>query len=138
MIKIKTEWYYNNHRLLTELLNREDAIIEMLINETLDDVISQLDPVNDIEHIKWIKDIEAKIIKYIQIRTVEITELVNLYNTSFGRNNHKQFALEYKHHKDFYFTMQVIYGYPLYDIMKQYILKTTYRLRDAQNFLELI
>lgn len=42
MIKIKTDWYFENHRLMTGDINVEHKIIEMTLNETLDDVLSQL------------------------------------------------------------------------------------------------
>lgn len=47
LLKIKTQWYVRLHSLRTENIFREDYIIHTYLNEQLDDVKGELDPVND-------------------------------------------------------------------------------------------
>ena len=42
MAKFKTDWYCERHKLFTDELNRENVVIKMILDETIDDVIAQL------------------------------------------------------------------------------------------------
>ena len=42
MAKFKTEWYCERHKLFTDELNRENVVVKMILDETIDDVIAQL------------------------------------------------------------------------------------------------
>jgi len=42
MAKFKTDWYCERHKLFTDELNRENVVVKMILDETIDDVIAQL------------------------------------------------------------------------------------------------
>ena len=130
MYKLKTLEYWNLHNLITEELNREDNIIEMILNNTIDDAISQLNQDNDKERIDWIKEIECKVKQFISDKIIEVDELVKEYNGDM-----KSFAI--KNHKlpNFSLAVEFIKGKEKYDVMKDLILKKTYRLESAREFL---
>jgi T4 RnlA family RNA ligase len=46
MVKIKTEWYCNLHGLLTDYLSKENQIMKMILDSTIDDALSKMD-IND-------------------------------------------------------------------------------------------
>lgn len=133
LVKIKTEWYKIRHRLLTEELNRENDVIRLILEEKIDDVIAQLNPITDKERIVWIHDITFKIQKFINIMLIDIDELLKDYN-----GNIKDFALKYKKHYSFHVCMKVIRGDDKYNGTRDYILYHTKYLEEAKKFLNKI
>lgn len=130
MVKWKGKWYCERHHLLTEELNREDYIISMVLNETLDDMISQLDIEADIEKINWMKNIEKITINYISKKIISINDLLSKYNGSM-----KDFALSYLKDKNFSLAAQVLKNREIFDVVKEYVLKNTSKLGNARNFI---
>jgi hypothetical protein len=131
LIKIKTAWYCLRHHLLTDQLNREDYIIQFILDETIDDVVSQLNIESDKERIEWIKEIDIKLKKYISTKTQEVKELIDDYHGS-----DKDFALKYRKNSNFGIAISVIKGANLYDSIKNYVKKQTNRLEQARKFLQ--
>jgi len=41
-IKIKTDWYFRSHMLLTDDIQKENKLIEFILDEKIDDVLSQI------------------------------------------------------------------------------------------------
>lgn len=130
MVKTKTEWYCNLHRLVTESLNRENIVISMILDNTIDDAIAQLDPNQNKEKLEWIGNIEKMVKDYIALRFVEITEFLTLY-----KGDKKDFAIRYKKDKNFSIAMKVISGNDLYESIVEYVKKRTQHLVQAQNFI---
>lgn len=62
-VKVKTEEYFNLHKLLTEDLNSESNIIKMILDETIDDAISNI--ALGSEKRIFIENIQNKIVKYV-------------------------------------------------------------------------
>jgi len=130
MVKIKTQWYCDLHHLI-DSINREDYVAQMILNETIDDVISKLDPKTDIELINWMKDIERKIKKYISERMKDVEILVRNFNGSM-----KDFALEYRKHKDFALAASVLKGVDCFTVVKEFVRKETSKMGKAKTFLD--
>lgn len=131
MVKTKTEWYCNLHRLVTESLNRENIVISMILDNTIDDAIAQLDPNQNKEKLEWIGTIEKMVKDYIASRFVEITDFLTLY-----KGDKKDFAIRYNKDKNFYIAMKVISGNDLYESIVEYVRKRTQHLIQAQNFVK--
>jgi T4 RnlA family RNA ligase len=142
LIKLKTRWYFLRHQLLTDKVNREDNIIEFILDETLDDVIAQLDPLMDKEKIEWINNIDLKLKKFISNAMNEVQEMVDDYTgdwikpASENQEHMKRFALKYKKHKLFGTAISVLKGKSVYDAVKDYIKRKTVHLEGARKFLE--
>lgn len=129
MVKLKSAWYFTKHRLL-ENVEKENMIIDMILNNTIDDVISQLDPVLDINKIEWIRNIENIVKSYIVVKSKEVEDLYSKYDGVI-----RDFAIEYNKHENFSFVMNKIRGKNTFDIVKDYVLKTTFRLEMARTFI---
>jgi len=66
MVKIKTAWYFNLHGLRTMNVFREDFIIESYLKETLDDIMSQLNPEEDKDAFSFMNTVMGAINSYIK------------------------------------------------------------------------
>lgn len=130
LVKQKTVWYFARHRLLTTEVNREDDIIGYILDNTIDDVISQLHPDLDAEKIEWIKDIENKVKIFMQKKKIEVEKLVSLYN-----GNMKNFAISNRKDKNFGLAVSFIGGRNKYDVISDYVRKKTSHLAQAKNFV---
>lgn len=128
MAKVKTDWYIDRHRLYTEDLNRENTLISMIINETIDDVISQID--DDVKKAE-VEEISMKINKYIKEMSDRINELLSDYDGS-----KKNFAIKYHKHKLFSMSMNVLNGKDMVGTIKDTILRDTKNLMNARKWLE--
>lgn len=134
LIKIKTEWYFNIHWLRTETAIREDYIIKNYYDETLDDILAQLDKDNDKDLIEFIdyvingltnfsKHIDGYVFKH---RETLLNECNNDWKT-FASNNFKEP----------YFALVKYFDFEEYKNAKiKYILKQTYRLKDAREIIK--
>lgn len=129
-VKVKTEWYFIKHQLYDNL-HREDKIIKMILEETIDDHISTLDIEYDHEIINMIENISAILNSFIQKKTITVEKISNKYKGSI-----KEFAIEYKHNTDFHLSIKHINGEDLFDIIKCYIIKNTNKLNKAILFIE--
>jgi T4 RnlA family RNA ligase len=158
LVKIKTDWYFSLHGLLTEDIYREDVIIHNILNDTIDDMLSQI-PSDEI-------DIRLKIDEIVNIIQKEINNIkeniINLYQEYNKINDRKEFSLKY--YKDPYFQCVVLYidgielkklseeeakskykdiikyydslkKRDLYEIIKNYIIKSTDKLEKARTWL---
>jgi len=129
-VKIKTDWYHSLHRILTDYSNREDYLIDMILNEKIDDVLSVLDYGSESRiFVEGVLDTTNR--KLLEISN-EIDRLLSTYN-----GDKKLFALEYKDHKLFGLMTQVISGRDKIEVIKYFIKKVTYRLSGAREWLNL-
>ncbi len=72
MMKIKTQWYLDNHKLLTEDIGKENWIISAILNENVDDAVSAIDK-DDPARTK-IEDITHKILHWM-IKSIDEIEM---------------------------------------------------------------
>jgi T4 RnlA family RNA ligase len=128
LVKQKTEHYFMLHKLYTEELEREDGIIKLILNEQIDDVISQLS--------------EADVVKREYVRNIEIqvSYIVDKMSTYIDSCDYtvdrKIFAAAHSKDKLFELSAQVASGRDKYEVIKKYILHHTRRLEMARDFLK--
>jgi T4 RnlA family RNA ligase len=131
MIKIKTEWYFTLHGLITEDIHRENLLIGHILDENIDDILSKIE-VDDIETIDRINYITEVVQKWIKLRMSSINNTYIIYE----KLSRKEFALSYRKDKDFPFVMAKVNGRDLYGELVKYLKKVTYRLESARSWLE--
>ena len=158
--KKKTEWYFSLHKLFTEDLNKENYLIEKIIKEEIDDVISILDnsPYHDFIREK-VNKITNLISKYIDDKSNKVNELYDVYNSY---TNIKEFVINNLNSDEFSYVMNLVKLDKLsklsdneinnnYDNLDKYlehmsdlkldnqiknrILKKTYRLENSKEWL---
>lgn len=127
-IKLKTEWYINLHHILTDYSKREDYLIDMILEEKLDDIISNLEVGS--ESYNYIKEVELVTNNRIKSIQSECDRLISLYD-----GDTKSFAVNYKTHFYFPIAIKIIRGYDKVEVIKEFIKRKTYRLSDARDWL---
>ena len=134
MVKFKTAWYFVHHKLLTEDANREDYIIKMIVENKIDDILSQLDTDLDKEKIDWINEIIEQVQKYIRIKSDSLKELVSEY-----KGDIREFAIKNNSNKMFGLAILVIKrNYSVFDAVCHHVLNSTDKLMKAREFLNKI
>lgn len=128
LVKIKTKWYFNLHSLFTEDLNRENCLISLIINENIDDVISQLGEGSD--KISEVNKLSEKINNYIYNANTNVNKLLSLYDGDIS-----DFAKMYKKDKSFHIAIQVLRGKDSISLIKEKILRDTSKLNNAREFI---
>jgi T4 RnlA family RNA ligase len=146
MAKVKTDWYFQKHRLTFDLLNQENNIINIILDENMDDAISQLDPKSDKEKIEYIREIEELIEKYIVEKLQELEEAAQEFEQEFGGKIGgkdwenavpiKRFAIAHSKEKEFGLKMAVVRGKAPYQTIVDSLKKRTNRLEQTRQFLE--
>jgi T4 RnlA family RNA ligase len=129
-VKIKTDWYFSLHKIFTDYSNREDYLIDMILDEKIDDVLSVLDYGS--ENRKFVELVLDTTNRKVMDISNEIDKVLSTYN-----GDRKAFALEYNNHKLFGIMMQVISGKDKMEVIKSSIKKITYRLSGAREWLNL-
>jgi T4 RnlA family RNA ligase len=131
-VKIKTKWYLNLHGVLTGTSTYANNIIEMVLNKTIDDLLTQMGLEEGDSRLEWINEVTETIDKIFNHQYHRITDLIEKEN---GLSD-KEFAEKYK--EDPYFTviMRVRKGHDLTTKLKEYILHATRRKEMAEQFLE--
>ena len=136
MVKVKTEWYFHIHGIRTENVFREDYIIKSYYEETLDDVVSQLDPVEDEDAFKFIDMVTGAIDNYSAYIDKCVDESVDLLH-NYYLNDWGDFASNC-HKKPFFgfvkFRIQAGDEYKRRKI--EWILQKAYKLNRAKSIVE--
>lgn len=131
MVKIKTEWYCERHRLMDNL-ERENDLISLIVEDKIDDVLGQLDPELDKNKINWVNEIVDITQKFMTKRMKEVDKLVNKFDGDIA-----DFAIRYKKDKNFPLAIRVIRGKcDIYESVKLYLLKHTSKLEQARLFVK--
>jgi T4 RnlA family RNA ligase len=128
MIKLKSQWYIDRHRLFTEDLNRENTLISLIVDETIDDVLAQLE-----EPTK-----KAEIEKTIEIVNKEISRMAHLVDELIVnyKGDRKEFAIKFNKHPMFPIAMGIISGKDKVDLIKQRIKTDTKNLLQAREWMK--
>ena len=129
-VKIKTDWYFSLHKIFTDYSNREDYLIDMILDEKIDDVLSVLDYGS--ESRKFVELVLDTTNRKVMDISNEVDKVLSTYD-----GDRKAFALEYNNHKLFGIMMQVISGKDKMEVIKSSIKKITYRLSGAREWLNL-
>lgn len=127
MIKIKHRWYIDRHRLFTEDLNRENTLIGLIVDETIDDVLAQIEePTKKAEIEKTIEIVNKEIARMSH----QVDELMSNY-----KDDRKEFAIQYNKHPMFPIAMGIISGKDKVDLIKQRIKIDTKNLMQAREWM---
>lgn len=131
MVKIKTQWYQSLHGLFTMELERENTLIALIINETIDDVLSQLSETETRkrEEVQKITDV---INNFIKKKSEEIDELMKEF-----KGDVRDFAIKNNKNPNFRFCMSIINkGEDKIKLIKDFILIQTKNLMAARQWLK--
>lgn len=134
MLKIKTEWYFRLHGLLSENLIRENKILEMVLNETLDDALAQIGETDPRR--KYSEDIQKAVSHYLDSKVKETIALKNQYQGS-----RKDFALAYKDNALFPIAVKLIdvadgVEEKAYNLLQGMLVRKYSGLMDAKDFVK--
>jgi len=137
LIKLKTAWYFKLHGLRTQDINREDYVIQNYLNETLDDVLSQLDPIEDSDAYSFVSKVTKAIDNYIIHIDKTVQELVDEYNSSFYFGHWAKFATD-KHKAAFFGLARTKIEQPenYQKKKKEIVLALTFHLKQAKQIVE--
>ena len=136
ILKIKTHWYFDAHAITTSNITRENLLLELVINDKLDDVLSVVQG----EKKKYLEEISEKIQHFFNHKVVEYKKLRGLYYNKYNENR-KEFALKYRNHELFNAVMKTL-DTSFRDIEEtakksvgEFILKKYNTLTEARNLL---
>lgn len=131
--KIKTPWYVGLHRTLTEDVNRENVIIQYILEETIDDVISQVPAEKKSVHDR-ISHLITLVKRELDKKSAEI-ESDYLTFLQMGGDK-KAFALKYLKTPNFSNVMSMANGKSSYDLAVVWLRDKTKRLLTARSFIK--
>jgi T4 RnlA family RNA ligase len=132
MVKAKTKWYFELHHLITEGVDKENFIIQHVLEETIDDILSELPPEQVLER-EFVNDVTDVIVKYINHNANIVLEKAKTFN-----GDRKAFVEENKTYELFPILMKVITDPTIETaekLLSNYIAKKTYKLENARAFL---
>ena len=133
MIKMKTKWYFENHKLLTDDLTREDFIIEKTLEETIDDVLSQVK--SEDPRRKWVESVSQSVNHYVDSM---VDHSFHHVKTSYT-GDRKAFANTNKHDPLFGIYMAIINKEAdmeqTKNIVKSFVMKKTNTLSKSREWL---
>jgi T4 RnlA family RNA ligase len=130
MIKLKLLDYIALHNLHTEDLHREDAIISLIIEEKIDDILAQL--VEGDERRVMILELIDLVNHHIMRECHEIKALYEKFD-----GNRKDFALTYRKDVHFASVMRILnQNMEIVDIVKAKVLHDTFYLMNARKWIE--
>jgi hypothetical protein len=138
LVKVKTADYFAKHHIMTEFIYQENVIVEMILNETIDDMLSLIEDAETRERINGlIKITQKKFREEVQ----RAQKFVDIYFAN-PEMSAKDFYTEYCKCPGFADALYVINRLrkgeepnTLEDIVKKRLLKQTYHLMDARNWL---
>lgn len=135
LFKIKSPWYVGLHKVMTEVVNRENIIIQYILEGTIDDVIGQIP-----EEKKDVHDRINRMIYFVKTilenKSQEIEEDYKLF-LDMGADK-KEFALKYLKTPNFKFVMSMTNGKSSYDLAKSWLFDNTKKLLSARAFIKKI
>jgi T4 RnlA family RNA ligase len=137
LLKLKTAWYFKLHGLRTQDINREDYVIKNYLTETLDDIMTQLDPTEDSDAFAFVAKVTKAIDNYVIHIDETVQELVNEYNSSFYFGHWAKFATD-KHKAAFFGLARTKIEQPenYQKKKKEIILALTSHLKQAKQIVE--
>lgn len=140
LMKVKTADYFAKHHLMTEFIYQENVLVEMILNETIDDVLSQIDDQETKDRINGlIKNVQQKFGWEVD----KAQKYIDLY-LSDPSVSAKEFYQKYSGMPGFGDALVVVnhmrkgdYSISIDDVVRTRLLKKTYRLMDARAWLGL-
>jgi hypothetical protein len=144
-VKMKTAWYFSLHGLLTNDLYRENKLIGYILDEQIDDVISQI-PEDDKESHTRVENIVSVVKQAVADKSVDILKSYDLFlEGGVGKDwegefrlqlMRKTFAINYRKDPNFGYVMSLSKGVDVYDLAKDWVSGQTKKLKIAREFLQ--
>ena len=136
LAKKKTTWYCDRHHLLTDDVYREDFIIRKTIENTIDDVIAQVDH-DDFEVLEIIDRVVSTTIEYIKNAVKKTEDTIVIFEKDFDSDK-KAFVLGYgKKDKYLSYTLAVVNGKTdVLEVVQRDLIDNTTKLERARTFIE--
>jgi T4 RnlA family RNA ligase len=144
-VKMKTAWYFSLHGLLTNDLYRENKLIGYILDEQIDDVISQI-PEDDKESNTRVENIVSVVKQAVADKSVDILKSYDLFlEGGVGKDwegefrlqlMRKTFAINYRKDPNFGYVMSLSKGADVYDLAKDWVSGQTKKLKIAREFLQ--
>lgn len=138
LVKVKTADYFAKHHIMTEFIYQENVIVEMILNETIDDMLSLIEDAETRERINGLIKITQK---KFRDEVEQAQKFVDIYLAEPSVSA-KDFYAEYCKCPGFADALYIINRLrkgeepnTLEDIVKKRLLKQTYRLMDARAWL---
>lgn len=138
LVKVKTADYFAKHHIMTEFIYQENVIVEMILNETIDDMLSLIE---DAETRERINDLIKITQKKFREEVERAQKFVNIYLED-PTVPAKDLYAKYRKCPGFADALYVINRLregeepnTLEDIVKRRLLKQTYHLMDARAWL---
>lgn len=138
LVKVKTADYFSKHHIMTEFIYQENVIVEMILNETIDDMLSLIEDAETRERINGL-------IKIVQTKFREEVERAQKFVDIYLEDPTvpaKDLYAKYRKCPGFADALYVINRLregeepnTLEEIIKKRLLKQTYRLMDARDWL---
>jgi len=137
MIKIKTDWYFKIHNIRTEQIFREDYIIKYYLQETLDDVLQNIDREKNTDVFIFIDKVKCAVNNKITDIDKNCDIFFNKYHTHYNENWVK-FATENHSNQYFGIISNVITKKKDYKKVKVNYIINNYskKLKLARDFVE--
>jgi T4 RnlA family RNA ligase len=119
MLKIKTDWYFQRHGLLTNDIYREHIIIGYILDDLIDDVIAQIPEDEKESHMRI-----NKIISIVKSTLRDKVDEINLAYKEYVESglSKKEYALKNKTNPNFPFVMNLDKAEQLKKMSKEEIL----------------
>ena len=138
LVKVKTADYFAKHHLMTEFIYQENVLVEMILNETIDDMLSQIDDEETREMINGlIKVVQKKFAEEI----ARAQKFIDIYLADPSVTA-KDFYVKYHSQPGFGDALVVVnhmrkddYSISIDDVVRNRLLKKTYHLMDARSWL---
>ncbi len=133
MIKLKTEWYFLLHNLLTEDVTKENVLIGYILKDEIDDVIAQI-PEDEKELHERIEKIISIVRKEVSKKMVDINKSYENYLTVGSR---KEYAIQFRS-KDINFgpVMQLVKADELKKLSREEILEVYDSYEKYENIIK--
>lgn len=131
--KIKTPWYVALHGLLTDDIYKENIIIGYILDDKIDDILSQIPETEPEAHDRINKIIDI-VKKSIIHKSQDIEKSYQVF-IEMGENR-KEYALKHLKDKNFGFVMAMAKGINPYDLAKKWLSDNTKRLMIARDWLK--
>ncbi len=130
MVKLKTDWYIIEHKLKEDIA-KENILISLILDECIDDVLSQL---QDGQEKDFINSIICKVDRVFNHRVASAEKRASEYYK--GGQDRKAFAIKYSKTQDFNVIIKsCTQPFNLADGIKNNIKNETKSLEQAREFL---
>ena len=138
LVKVKTADYFAKHHIMTEFIYQENVIISMILNETIDDMLSLIEDVETRERI-------FSLIKTVQVKFREEVERAQKFIDIYLADPDvpaKDFYEAHRRERGLRDALYVVNRLrkgddtlTIEEVIKNRLLKQTYRLMDARAWL---